>query len=135
MKKTRLLNSAVSRVIAALGHGDMILIADAGMPTPLHAPDVEIIDLALTAGTPTFAQVLEVVLSEMQVQSHVVAQEMLDGQLAPLTALNQSASLTGERQVVSHDALKGMTHHARAFIRTGECTPYANVMLVAGVTF
>ncbi|GGP27461.1 D-ribose pyranase [Silvimonas amylolytica] len=135
MKKTKLLNTAVSRVIAALGHGDMILIADAGMPTPLHATDVEIIDLALTAGTPTFAEVLEVVLSEMQVQSHVVAQEMLDGRLPPLAALNQSASMTGERQVVSHDALKAMSHNARAFIRTGECTPYANVMLVAGVTF
>ncbi len=135
MKKTRLLNTAVSRVIAALGHGDMILIADAGMPRPLHAPDVEIIDLALTAGTPTFAEVLDAVLSEMQVQSHVVAQEMLDGQLAPLASLNQSAGLTGERQVVSHEALKAMSQHARAFIRTGECTPYANVMLVAGVTF
>ncbi|MDR3428481.1 MULTISPECIES: D-ribose pyranase [Silvimonas] len=135
MKKTALLNAALSRLIATLGHGDMILIADAGMPTPLHAPDVQIIDLALVPGTPGFSQVLAAVLSEMQVQSHVIATEMVAAQQAPLTALAEHADVLGERKVLSHEALKTLSRDARAFIRTGECTPYANVMLVAGVTF
>lgn len=135
MKKTALLNAALSRLIATLGHGDMVLIADAGMPTPLHAPDVQIIDLALVPGTPGFTQVLAAVLSEMQVQGHVIASEMVQGQRLPLAGLNEHASALGERQVVSHDALKTLSRDARAFIRTGECTPYANVMLIAGVTF
>jgi len=41
----------------------------------------------------------------------------------------------GLRRVVSHDELKRLSHRARAVVRTGECTPYANLMLVAGVTF
>ncbi|WP_426207408.1 RbsD/FucU domain-containing protein, partial [Pseudomonas sp. TSPC2-1] len=34
MKKTPLLNVALSRLIASLGHGDMLVIGDAGLPVP-----------------------------------------------------------------------------------------------------
>jgi D-ribose pyranase len=36
---------------------------------------------------------------------------------------------------VAHDALKRLSRDARAVIRTGEATPYANVVLYAGVIF
>ncbi|MDG0024733.1 D-ribose pyranase [Trinickia sp. Y13] len=132
MKKTGLLNSALSRLVATLGHGDMVLIADAGMPAP-HGSRVEIIDLALTPGVPDFATTVRVLLSEMQVESHVVANETLarnDGWLG-----SEWMDRIGSRQVVTHEALKQMSHRARAVVRTGECTPYANLILVAGVTF
>ena len=38
-------------------------------------------------------------------------------------------------QAVSHEDFKRLTQQARVMVRTGECTPYANVILVAGVTF
>ncbi|MDE1166277.1 MAG: RbsD/FucU domain-containing protein, partial [Pseudomonas sp.] len=68
MKKTPLLNIALSRLIASLGHGDIVVIGDAGLPVP---PGVELIDLALTQGIPGFVATLEVLLSELQVESHV----------------------------------------------------------------
>ena len=34
MKKTPLLNVALSRVIAGMGHGDILVIGDAGLPVP-----------------------------------------------------------------------------------------------------
>jgi D-ribose pyranase len=37
--------------------------------------------------------------------------------------------------VVSHEEFKRLCGHARAMVRTGECTPYANIILRAGVTF
>ncbi|MGE1076286.1 D-ribose pyranase, partial [Pseudomonas fragariae (ex Marin et al. 2024)] len=74
MKKTPLLNIALSRVIASLGHGDILVIGDAGLPVP---PGVELIDLALTQGIPDFISTLRIVLSEMQVESHVLAEEIL----------------------------------------------------------
>ena len=55
MKKRGVLHAELSRCIAALGHKDLFMIGDAGMPIP---PGVEIIDLAVTAGVPTFRQVL-----------------------------------------------------------------------------
>jgi D-ribose pyranase len=132
MKKTPLLNAALSRLVATLGHGDMVLVSDAGMPAP-HGTRVEIIDLALTPGIPGLLVTAEVLLKEMQVESHIIAHETLarnDGWLERLPAAQ-----LGARQLVSHEDLKQLAHRARAVIRTGECTPYANLMLIAGVTF
>lgn len=134
MKKTPLLNIALSRVIASLGHGDIIMLVDVGMPVP---PGVELIDLALTRGVPDFVSVLKVVLTEMQVESHVLAEEMLLRQppaLAVVQALGAVGEL-GEQRVLSHEALKDLSRHAKAIVRTGECQPYTNIALVAGVVF
>jgi D-ribose pyranase len=134
MKKTPLLNVALSRLIASLGHGDMVVIGDAGLPVP---PGVELIDLALTHGIPDFISTLNVVLSEMQVEGHVLAREILDKQpsaLVTLDELNTEGAL-GQRELLSHDQFKVLSRQARAIVRTGECQPYCNIVLVAGVTF
>lgn len=134
MKKTPLLNIALSRVVASLGHGDVLMIVDAGMPVP---PGVELIDLALTHGVPDFVSVLNTVLTEMQVEGHVLAQEIFD-KLPPaldtLKNLHSSGSL-GQQRLVSHEELKLLSRSARAIVRTGECQPYTNIALVAGVVF
>lgn len=134
MKKTPLLNIALSRVVAGLGHGDIVVIGDAGLPVP---PGVELIDLALTPGIPDFASVLRVVLSEMQVERHVLAEEII--QAAP-PALAEVERLCGEGaigpcQLLTHAEFKVLCQQARAVVRTGECKPYSNIALVAGVTF
>lgn len=134
MKKTPLLNVALSRLIASLGHGDMVVIGDAGLPVP---PGVELIDLALTHGVPDFVCTLKVVLSEMQVESHALAKEIFDKQptaLATLDELNEEGAL-GRRDLLSHEQFKVLSRQARAVVRTGECQPYCNIVLVAGVTF
>ncbi|WP_077044518.1 D-ribose pyranase [Pseudomonas sp. KK4] len=134
MKKTPLLNVALSRLIASLGHGDKVVIGDAGLPVP---PGVELIDLALTHGVPDFISTLKVVLSEMQVESHVLAREILEKKPTALTALDQlnAEGALGQRELLSHEQFKGLSRQARAVVRTGECQPYCNIVLVAGVTF
>lgn len=134
MKKTPLLNVALSRLIASLGHGDVVVIGDAGLPVP---PGVELIDLALTHGVPDFVSTLKVVLSEMQVESHALAKEIFDKQptaLSTLDKLNDEGSL-GRRDLLSHEQFKVLSRQARAIVRTGECQPYCNIVLVSGVTF
>ena len=129
-----MLNVALSRLIASLGHGDMLVIGDAGLPVP---PGVELIDLALTQGIPDFVSTLKVVLSEMQVESHVLAEEILlkrPPALPELEALTARGAI-GERRLLSHEAFKQLSRQARAIVRTGECQPYSNIVLVAGVTF
>lgn len=134
MKKTPLLNVALSRLIASLGHGDIVVIGDAGLPVP---PGVELIDLALTKGIPDFLTTLQVVLSEMQVESHVLAEEILDKQPATLPALEAltAGGALGTRELLSHEAFKVLSRQARAIVRTGEFQPYCNIALIAGVTF
>ena len=134
MKKTPLLNISLSRLIASLGHGDVVVIGDAGLPVPAG---VELIDLALTPGIPDFASTVRVVLGEMQVESHVLAREILAAAppgLAELDRLHSDGAL-GERRLLDHAEFKQLSRSARAIIRTGECQPYSNIALVAGVTF
>ena len=130
MKKTPLLNIALSQLIASLGHGDMVVIGDAGLAVP---PGVPVIDLALTAGVPGFVQTVETVFSEMQVERHIVAQEM--AVRSPAIAAALDGLLLPQRDSVSHAEFKQLCRGARAIVRTGEHTPYANVILVAGVVF
>ncbi|AZC17532.1 MULTISPECIES: D-ribose pyranase [Pseudomonas] len=134
MKKTPLLNIALSRLIASLGHGDIVVIGDAGLPVP---PGVELIDLALTHGVPDFLATLKVLLSEMQVERHVLAEEILLKRPTPLPALDALAAAgeLGQRQLLSHEEFKVLSRQARAVVRTGECQPYCNIALIAGVTF
>ncbi len=131
MKKTVLLNSQVSEVIARMGHGDMLVIGDAGMPIPQEAWRI---DLALTRGVPGFVETLQAVLSELEVGEIILAEETQ--RVSPhiwQAILNEVGDVP--RTVVSHAELKETTKGAIACIRTGEYTPYANVILVAGVVF
>ena len=131
MKRTALLHAELSRAIAALGHGDMIVIGDAGLPVP----DGPLrIDLALTPGIPRVADVLRIVLTEMQVERAVVAQEALDMHDGKLPAWCEG-QLAVAPEAISHADFKRLSAQAKAVVRTGECTPYANIVLIAGVTF
>lgn len=131
MKKTTLLNQALSEVVAGMGHGDLLVIGDYGLPCP---PGVRRIDLALRPGIPGFLDVLETVLTELQVEAAVVAAETAVKNPPVAEGLDR---LLGSTPVttVSHDELKRASAGAVALVRTGECTPYANVILRAGVTF
>src|SRR2546430_12819142 len=71
MKRGTLLHPELSRVIASLGHGDSLVIADAGLPIPAA---VERIDLAFAPGKPAFMDVLEAVLAGMEVEPALLAQ-------------------------------------------------------------
>ena len=70
----------------------------------------------------------------MQVECAMVAQEALDRNDGALPAWC-AGHLAIAPAVVSHEELKRLSASAKAVVRTGECTPYANIMLVAGVTF
>ncbi len=131
MKKTGVLNQPLSRVIAGLGHMDTLVIADAGLPIP---SGTERIDLAVSAGIPAFLDVLRAVLGEMEVQEAIVAEEMLERSPQIYEALRE---LLGDVPIrtVPHEQFKARTADARAVVRSGEFTPYANVILIAGVVF
>lgn len=130
MKKTALLNAAISQLIATMGHGDTVVIGDVGLPVPAGVP---VIDLAVTRGVPDFMTVLQTVLSELQVEFHVVADEMQAVSPA-LAAQVEALGLPGKRSV-PHEDFKRQSVRAKALIRTGECTPYANIILGSGVVF
>ena len=131
MKKTSLLHSDLSYTIATLGHLDMLVIADAGLPIPVETVRI---DLALMRGVPGAIQTLKVVLDEMEVEKVILAEEVKDSN--PKFLGDVQNLLPGVPvEYLTHSELKAMTKSARAVVRTGEFSPYANVILVSGVVF
>lgn len=133
MKKIGTLNTHLSRIIAAMGHTDRLVICDSGLPIPRGS---DVVDLALTPQIPRFIDTLRVVLEELQVEGAVIAEEMVarsNGTFNDLLELLPDIDV----QQVSHEEFKRQTaaNGNIAFVRTGETTPYANVILIAGVTF
>lgn len=134
MKRTTLLHAELSQVIASMGHGDMLVLGDAGLPIPFGPGAPQRIDLAVCQGTPSLQAVLQAVLSEMQVESSVIASEAL-GAYQQLPPWYNTAQLPAAPRTMGHADFKKLCGQARAMVRTGECTPYANIILVAGVAF
>jgi D-ribose pyranase len=139
MKKSMLLNSGISSVIASMGHTDSLTIADAGLPVP-HA--VQKIDLAVSKGIPSFKDVLAAVLDELCIEKVIFAEEIrnanTEGLEEILDMLAQYESNTGYKPAMSfipHEEFKKLTADSKALIRTGEVQPYANMILYSGVTF
>lgn len=131
MKKIGIINQPISAVIAGLGHTDRLVIADAGLPIPA---DVDRIDLALRAGLPGFMETLETILLEMQVEKAIIAAEI--SQHNPQIETGIKAVLGDiPIEMIPHEQFKQETHTAAAIIRTGEFTPYANIILISGVVF
>ncbi len=133
MKKQGILNSEISRVLSYMGHTDTICIGDCGLPIP---DEVERIDLALCFGEPTFMRTLEIVAGDMKVEKIVLAEEIKEKNPDVLSKIQAYfAELDVEVEFVSHTELKARTHDCKAVIRTGEVTPYANIILQSGVIF
>lgn len=129
MKKHGILNRHLSGALAELGHTDGVLVCDAGMPIP-DGPRV--VDLAFLAGVPSFAQVLEGLLGELAVEGATAAEEVRDTNPA---AASLMAGHFPDLAYVPHERLKQLTSGARLVVRTGEASPYANVLLRCGVFF
>ena len=131
MKIDRILNPGLIAQIAAIGHTEYLVIADAGLPIP-KGPQV--IDLSLVRGIPSFLQVLDAVNSELVSEGYILAGEM-STQNPDLHKQVQARMAGKTGRSVSHEAFKELTKSAKVVVRTGETTPDANIILVAGVNF
>lgn len=133
MKRHGILNSDISRVLSYMGHTDRICVGDCGLPIP---DETERIDLAVKFGVPTFMDVLKEVGDDMKIEKIVLAEEIKENNPKVLAEINEYfAGQEIEVEFVSHVRLKEMTKECKAVIRTGETTPYANIILQSGCIF
>lgn len=135
MKKNGILNSEISSALSSMGHTDCICIGDCGLPIP---DGTKRIDLAVKFGEPAFLDVLKEVAGDMKVEKAVLAEEMKDK--SKELYKDTEAYLRGQEEemeisFVPHEELKRMTENCKAVIRTGETTPYANIILQSGCIF
>ena len=135
MKRTGILNSEISKVLSDMGHTDRICIGDCGLPIP-DGPKK--IDLALRFGQPAFMEVLSEVVKDMKVEKIILAEEMKEknpNQLKEVLAFFLDSEDEPETVFVSHEELKKLSADCRAVIRSGETTPYSNIILQAACLF
>ena len=141
MKRGGLLNAQLNEAISRLGHGDLVVVADCGLPQPVGVP---VVDLAVVHGLPSFAGVLDALLGDLVVEGVTAASESRGVAAGEVIEARFGAGGAGgggggglglEVAHVSHEEFKRLSGTARLFVRTGEATPFANVVLRCGVPF
>jgi len=133
MKRKGVLNSGLSKTIASMGHTDKLVICDSGLPIPKNS---DVVDLALTKNIPRFIDTLKVILEELKVEEAIVTNELVQGNAKYFKEITSLLNGTKIKKV-THEKFKEITRNGGnvTFVRTGEATPYANVILISGVTF
>ena len=131
MRKTKLINSEISYTISKMGHTDSLTIGDCGLPIP---ENVSRIDLALKYGVPTFLETLDTILEELCVEEIIIASEIKEkNEIIYKEILKRFENI--KINEVSHEEFKNLTKESKAVVRSGECSPYANIILKSGVVF
>ena len=130
MKRGGILNSGLSAAIAAMGHGDLLLVVDAGFPIP---PAANRIDLAVSRDLPDLRTVLALVHQELIVEAVTCAAEMAEYN-PRLHEWLQSEFADADFEPVPHsEMLSEVPLRARAIVRTGAFDPWGNIALRSGV--
>lgn len=134
MRKTNLLNTKLSNAISEIGHTQWLTIGDSGLPIK---DDGRKIDLSVIRGLPLFIDVLAATLSEMKVQKVFLAEEIKTVNPEQYTAIKTLLDDDVEIIFISHDELKSMSRDDNniATVRTGEITPFSNIVLESNVDF
>ena len=128
MKRDGIINASLAGALAALGHTDLVVICDAGLPIP---PGPAVVDLAFRFGVPSFETVLTGLLEELVVEGATAAEE-IERNPSSYELLKTRLPDLG---LVPHEELKRIVARAKLVVRTGEATPYSNVILRCGVPF
>lgn len=128
MKKHGIINRDIAAAFASFGHTDLLVIGDCGLPIP---KGVSCIDLSYKIGEPAFLTILDAVLDDFEAEAAFIAQEITAGNPEVEKAIMGKIAA----DYITHDELKILSKEAKLIIRTGEATPYANIVLRSGVIF
>ncbi len=129
MRREGILNAQLAGALARPGHTDTPVLRDAGLPIP---PSPEVVDLAFRFGVLPFETVLSGILEELVVEGATAADET-EAQNPRSYELLQTR--LPDLKLVHHEKLRRLVAGAKLVIRTGEATPYSNVILRCGVPF
>lgn len=132
MKKSGILNPHINTLLSALGHTDMIQVVDAGYPIPQGVPRI---DITLVKNTPRFIETVRAVSREIVVEKIIIASEMEAHNAEMYGKLLQLFPENMDVEKIPHEQFKQRGQGAKGVIRTGEFSPYCNIILIAGVAF
>ncbi len=129
MKKSRILNKQLNNAIASMGHGDLLIISDAGFPIPNNKR----VDLAIEADKPSILEILELIMSDFIYERVIVAEEQKENN-SPLYKKIDKLCDRVDIETIPHSEMIGQYNEkAKYIVRTGGFEPWGNVILYSGV--
>lgn len=130
MNRNKLLNAELSHAIASMGHGEFMIVCDAGFPIPSSAWRI---DLAITPDVPDLATVLTPI-AENFIAERVSYADTLPEYNPPLLSTVRRLFASAELVPVKHEAILGdLAAKAKVIVRTGAFDPWGNILLYSGV--
>jgi D-ribose pyranase len=123
-----ILNPHLLSLVARVRHTNALVIADWAFPS---WPGLETVDLALTNGVPTVLQVLEVLLPNWKCGEAYMAEEFRPHNPPALQAAFAHALGSTPITFEPHVLLTKRVPGAIGLVRTGDTTPYGNIVLVS----
>lgn len=147
MKTKGVLHNELAKVIANMGHGDMLVVTDRGFPFPRHNMTA-CIDVSVGRDLPKFIDVVKVILEELEIESVIIADETekisprVFHELQDILSQKTNKGNPIEQKIIPHTEFKHLVldgalegQEVKAMVKTGQFTPFANIILVSGVDF
>lgn len=130
MKRSVILNSELSHAIASMGHGDIMIVCDAGFPIPNSSWRV---DLAVIQDIPDLETVLTAISQELVVEKVAYATEMGDNNPILKEKVHRIFADSDFTTFPHSVVLTEMAAKAKVIVRTGAFDPWGNILLYSGV--
>lgn len=126
MLQTGILNPHVLDLLARIRHTNTLVISDWAFP---YWPEIETVDISLTHGIPTVLDVLDLLTPVFKIGRIWQAEEFVANN--PLETVDRFAKSFGKIPLIreAHFDFKKRVPHAIGLIRTGDATPYGNIIL------
>ena len=121
MKETGILNRNIAATVAKQGHGDLLMVTDAGFAIPLG---VEVIDLSVEENKPMVLEVLAMLNKNFSVEKMIMANQTRDVSPTLFAGISKAFGKDVQVETVEHSAIKEMSKNVKAVIRTGDFTAY-----------
>lgn len=128
MKKSGIINAELMYELTSLRHTDKMVICDAGYPIPR---DAVVVDVSLKENMPRVMNVLPLILNEIIVEKYVIFDLAKQVNQPLYKYFKNTFTNAQECQEVSMSEFQKLAEDAKFYIRTGDVTPCANILLVS----
>ena len=123
-----IINPHVQHLLCRVRHTNALVIADAAFP---FWPDIQTVDLTLVRGIPTIPQVLDAILPNFKAGSVHMAEEFKTHNPPEVQELFRKCCRGVPMSFEPHVEFKTRVPKSIGLIRTGDTTPYGNLILVS----
>ncbi len=126
MLQRGILNPAVLSLLARVRHTNTLVISDWAFP---FWPQIETVDISLTQGIPTVLQVLELLRPNFKIGELFMAEEFNSSNKGKVLTSFHRAFRGLKVTYETHVQFKLRVPSAIGLIRTGDSTPYGNIII------